>query len=79
MLRLGRGGSAWFRRERTAWVLRALYCVAGCGGVFAQAGTMSSTLLLPEQAASSAVRTEMTTMRSMTAVLAIGVPPNEDE
>src|SRR5262249_17572044 len=63
------------------WVLRALYCIAGCGGVFAQAGTMSSTLLLPEQAASSAARTDMTTMRTMTAVLAIGCPPmrtNED-
>src|SRR5262249_16100220 len=57
------------------WVLRALYWVAGWGGVFAQAGTMSSTLLLPEQAASSAARTDMKTMRTMTAVLAIGCPP----
>src|SRR5262249_16809865 len=44
------------------------------GGVFAQAG-MSSTLLLPEQAASSAARMDMTIMRTMTAVLAIGCPP----
>src|SRR5262249_62238808 len=74
---VGARGSAASGPRPWTWVLRALYCVAGCGGVFAQAGTMSSTLLLPEQAASSAARTDMTTKRTMTAVLAIGCPPDE--
>jgi hypothetical protein len=50
------------------WFLGAAYCVAGRrgGGVFAHAGTMSSSLLLPEQLASSAPKIATTRMRIMT-------------
>jgi hypothetical protein len=38
------------------------------GGVFAQSGTMSPSLLLPEQLASSALKIDITRIRIMTAV-----------
>jgi hypothetical protein len=47
--------------------LGAAYCVAGRrGGVFAHPGTMSSTLLLPEQAPSNGPKINNATMRIMT-------------
>jgi hypothetical protein len=49
--------------------LGAAYCVASRrGGAFAQSGTISSSLLLPEQPASSALKIHTTRMRSMTAI-----------
>jgi hypothetical protein len=57
------------------WFLRAVDCVAGRG--VAPAGTMSSNLLLPEQAASSAPKIDITTMRIMAAILGIRCAPNE--
>jgi hypothetical protein len=45
--------------------LRATYCGVGRGGVFAHAGTMSSTLLLAEQAASRVPKISNTTRRIM--------------
>jgi hypothetical protein len=54
--------------------LRAVYCVAGCG-VFAQVGTTPSTLLLPEQAASSAAKMNAATMRIMMRVPELDTRP----
>jgi len=49
------------------WFVGAAYCMAGRrGGVFAHPGTMSSTLLLPEQALSSAPKINNAAMRIMT-------------
>jgi hypothetical protein len=45
-------------------LLRAVYCVVGYGGAFARRS--SSTLLLPEQLASSAPKMDTTRMRIMT-------------
>ena len=45
-------------------LLGAVYCVAGCGGAFPR--KRSSTLLLPEQLASTAPKMETTRMRIMT-------------
>ena len=45
-------------------LLRAGYCAAGCGGAFAR--RRPSTLLLPEQLASSAPKMDTTRMRIMT-------------
>ena len=45
-------------------LLRAVYCVVGYGGAFAR--RRSSTLLLPEQLASSAPKMDTTRMRIMT-------------
>src|SRR5258708_17535143 len=44
-------------------LLLAVYCVGGCEGAFAR--RRSSTLLLPEQAASSAPKIDTTIMRTM--------------
>ena len=44
--------------------LRAVYCAAGCGGAFPR--RRPSTLLLPEQLASSAPKMDTTRMRIMT-------------
>src|SRR6516162_6925736 len=68
-----RGSAAGVARGSEAsvvrWFLGAAYCAVGCrGGVFAQLGTISSSLLLPEQLASSALKIPTTRMRSMTAV-----------
>jgi hypothetical protein len=49
-------------------LVRAVYCVGGCGGAFAR--KISATLLLPEQAASRAPKIDKTIMRIMTSGLA---------
>jgi hypothetical protein len=60
-------GSAASVPRPSEWFLGAAYCVAGRrGGVFAHAGTMSSSLLLPEQLASSAPKIATTRIRIMT-------------
>jgi hypothetical protein len=53
--------------------LRAAGCAPARGDVFAHAGTISSTLLLPEQAASSIPNAAITTMRTMGDPLGLSV------
>jgi hypothetical protein len=59
-----RGSAARIPRPCECWFLGVAYCVAGLdGGVFAQSGTMSPSLLLPEQLASSAFKTGIIRIR----------------